>query len=159
VASLSPSPSEGQSSGATVDCTEDLLTVVVKKLSSPVNHLLIEAVNKGSRTCVLYEFPYMRFTADREEPVEPVEASSPNAVVTLVPGATAYAGVTTASTDGSGAASGHRATTFGLVMLTEEDGGDQTEAQVPLPGGSLYVEDDSARVTYWQVSRGDALMW
>jgi hypothetical protein len=44
-------------------------------------------------------------------------------------------------------------------MLTEEDGGDQTEAQIPLPGGSLYVEDDSARVTYWQVSRGDALMW
>ncbi|WP_405725766.1 DUF4232 domain-containing protein [Streptomyces sp. NBC_01537] len=142
-----------------MDCTKDLLTVVVSKVSSPVNHLVIEAVNKGSRTCVLYEFPYMRFTADREEPVEPVEESNPNAVVTLAPGATAYAGVTTASTDGSGADSGHKATTFGLVMLTAEDGGDQTEVQIPLPGGSLYVEDDSARVTYWQVSRSDALTW
>jgi hypothetical protein len=101
----------------------------------------------------------MRFTADREEPVEPVEDSNPNAVVTIAPGATAYAGVTTASTDGSGADSGHKATTFGLVLLTEEDGGDVGEAQIPLPGGSLYVEDNSARVTYWQNSLSDALMW
>jgi hypothetical protein len=142
-----------------VDCTVARVTLVVKKVSSPVNHIVIEARNKGSHPCRLYEFPLLRFSTDREEPSEPVEESKPQTVVVIAPGATAYAGVTTASADGGDADSGHRAATLDLVMPTAEDGADIAELHLPLPGGPRYVEDDAVRVTYWQSSLEDALMW
>ncbi|MCW2875581.1 MAG: hypothetical protein JWL99_6901 [Streptomyces oryziradicis] len=158
-ASASSSPSAGKNAGRAVDCTVARLTLVVKRVSSPVNHIVIEAVNKGSRACRLYEFPYMRFTADREEPVEPVEESNPQTIVTIAPGATAYAGVTIASADGSAAGSGHKATTLGLVLTGAGGGAVTDELHLPLPGGSLYVEDNAARVTYWENSLAEALTW
>ncbi|WP_169316889.1 DUF4232 domain-containing protein [Actinacidiphila oryziradicis] len=158
-ASASSSPSAGKNAGRAVDCTVARLTLVVKKVSSPVNHIVIEAVNKGSRACRLYEFPYMRFTADREEPVEPVEESNPHTIVTIAPGATAYAGVTIASADGSAAGSGHKAATLGLVLTGAGGGAVTDELHLPLPGGSLYVEDNAARVTYWENSLAEALTW
>jgi hypothetical protein len=35
----------------------------------------------------------------------------------------------------------------------------ESGVDVPVPGGSLYVEEDNAQVTYWQDNPNDALAW
>ncbi|ARZ69149.1 DUF4232 domain-containing protein [Streptomyces sp. HU2014] len=138
-------------------CTSDTVKVAAKAVPSPVNHLLLVATNTSKAPCVAHGFPFLRFDADQAT-AGVVEESRPQSVVTLAPGKSAYAGVLAAAADGSGGNS--RKARKLAVSFQGADGGGSVGGQipVPLPGGTLAV-DDSARVTYWQDASAPALKW
>ncbi|MEU9118522.1 DUF4232 domain-containing protein [Streptomyces sp. NPDC048506] len=138
-------------------CDAARIRIVAQPLKEPVNHLLLVATNTSGATCDLYDAPNLRFDA-AQSPLAVLPDSRPQAVVTLAPGESGYAGVLTSSADGSGR-HGHRATSLS-VSLPGRDGKGSIggSARVPLPGGSVYL-DDSAWVTYWQSDVRDATTW
>ncbi|EYT84695.1 hypothetical protein CF54_00115 [Streptomyces sp. Tu 6176] len=135
------SPDTGDSdasSGKLAKCGAKTLRFKAATVSRPLNHLLITATNTGSRTCMLPMYPAARF--GEAQSVPPVaEETKPQAVTTLEPGQSGYAGVLL-SGDGD---HGHTVTTLTIPF---DDGSIGT---VALPGRSVYV-DDKLTVTYWE---------
>ncbi|WP_052230005.1 DUF4232 domain-containing protein [Streptomyces sp. CT34] len=142
--------------GGHIACDAARIRIVAKPLTRPINHLLLEATNTSGTTCDLHAAPFLRFD-DAQAPVPDLPDSKPQAVVTLAPGRSGYAGVLTSGADGG--AHGRTVTSLS-VSLAGRDGGGGTggTAKVALPGGSAYL-DDSARVSYWQADPGDAASW
>ncbi|BDH08903.1 DUF4232 domain-containing protein [Streptomyces hygroscopicus] len=138
-------------------CDAAKIRIVAQPLTRPVNHLLVKATNTSGATCDLYFAPYLRFDA-AQSPLPELPDSKPQAVVTLAPGESGYAGVLTSSADGSGR-NGRKVTSLS-VSLPGRDGkgsiGGSTAVALPL--GSVYL-DDSAWVTYWQSDAGEAAAW
>ncbi|MFJ2932210.1 DUF4232 domain-containing protein [Streptomyces sp. NPDC087219] len=117
-------------------------------VARPLNHLLLTVTNTGSGLCDLLGYPVARF--GEAQSVPPVmEETHPQAVVTLAPGESGYAGVLLSAADGSGQ---HGYTTTSLTVGFTNG----TTARPPLAGKGVYV-DSSLRVTYWQSSMDDAL--
>ncbi|MFE1170808.1 DUF4232 domain-containing protein [Streptomyces sp. NPDC058773] len=152
----------GRSSGTTdgarhTTCDAAKVRIVAKSLKRPVNHLLLEATNTSDATCDLFYAPYLGFD-EAQSPLAELPESKPQAVVTLAPGESGYAGVKTSSADGSG--TNGRTMTSLSVSLPGRDGKGSVGGSkaVALPGGSVYV-DDSAWVTYWQSDAGTATSW
>ncbi|MFI0785584.1 DUF4232 domain-containing protein [Streptomyces lydicus] len=138
-------------------CDAAKIRIVAQPLKRPVNHLLLVATNTSGATCDLYLAPYLRFDG-AQAPLAELPDSKPQSVVTLAPGESGYAGVMTSSADGSGH---HGRTMTSLsVNLPGRDGKGSIggSAAVPIPGGSVYV-DDSAWVTYWQSDANEATTW
>lgn len=134
-----------------VPCSSGSVQVRATTVSRPVNHLLLTLTNTGSRACDLVGHPAVRF--GEAQAVPPVfEESKPQAVVTLAPGESGYAGVRLSAADGGGA-HGHTVTTLS-VHLGENAGA----VSASLPAKGVYV-DDSLTVTYWQSDMEDALAW
>ncbi|MGW3563500.1 DUF4232 domain-containing protein, partial [Streptomyces sp. NPDC000941] len=92
----------------------------------------------------------LKFGEDAQAATPVYEDSKPQAVVTLAPGETAYAGIRTSSADGSGQ-NGYKVTSLEVYL----EGSDDSKS-VELPGGSVYI-DDTAQVTYWQSDLSNAL--
>ncbi|KUF17879.1 hypothetical protein AT728_08625 [Streptomyces silvensis] len=138
-----------------VTCTAANTELTVKKVSSPADHLLLKATNTGSKPCYAYNAPYLRF--DEAQSATAVDFDSvPQAVVTLEPGKSAYAGITTSSPTGTHR---HKAHDLGVTFTNRAwTGAAGRSADLKLPGGGVYV-DDSAQVTYWQATRALALRW
>lgn len=157
-----PSSGTGSGSGSgtakPADCATGSLTFTADQVSRPVNHIVIKATNNGSRPCNLLAFPLLAFEKNAQAATAEIEESRPQAVVTLAPGATAYAGVTTSSGDGSGERS-VRSSVISLHLKGRNGGSVGGAVKIPAPGGSLYVEPGAAKVTYWQDSVTDALTW
>ncbi|MFG2224623.1 DUF4232 domain-containing protein [Streptomyces sp. NPDC048644] len=138
-------------------CDASRLHLTAAPLTRPVNHLLLEAKNTSGSTCDLYAYPFLRFDDD-QAPVASFDDSKPQAVVSLAPGESGYAGVLTSSADGGGA-HGHTRTSLSVLLAGRDgQGSSGGAAQVGLPGGSAYI-DDSAWVTYWQSDLADATQW
>ncbi|ATL29567.1 DUF4232 domain-containing protein [Streptomyces formicae] len=150
-ASAAPSAAKA----APVTCTAANTKVTVQQVDRPINHLLLKAKNTGTKTCFAYGAPFLRF--DQAQSATPwVEDSKPQAVVTLEPGQTAYAGIGTSSPEGS---EGYQAHSLGVHFSNRNmDGSVGNPASAKLPAGGVYV-DSSAYVTYWQTSAADALQW
>ncbi|WP_086861040.1 DUF4232 domain-containing protein [Streptomyces milbemycinicus] len=130
-------------------CDINKLTVGVKSVQRPVNYMVLEVNNHAGVDCNMPGFPRLRF--DDAQAATPVyEDSKPQAVVTLAPGETAYAGIRTSSADGSGQ-NGYKATSLEVFL----EGSDDSKS-VELPGGSVYI-DENAQVTYWQSDLSNAL--
>ncbi|MFG2830909.1 DUF4232 domain-containing protein [Streptomyces sp. NPDC048434] len=138
-------------------CDAAKIRIVAKPLKRPVNHLLLAATNTSGATCDLYYAPSLRF-GEAQSPLAELPDSRPQAVVTLAPGESGYAGVLTSSADGSGR-NGHTVTSLS-VSLPGRDGKGSIggSAAVALPGGKTYL-DDSAWVTYWQSDASAAAAW
>ncbi|GGZ15174.1 DUF4232 domain-containing protein [Streptomyces poonensis] len=136
-------------------CNGSNTTVSVQEVSRPLNHMLITVTNTGSKPCDLPYYPYVRFDQTQWAP-QVAESTKPQAVVTLAPGESGYAGVMLASADGSGE-NGETAkkVTIGFQGLNPGSSGG-TSTTVNLPGGGVYF-DSTLRVTYWQQSMEDAL--
>ncbi|MEU1051326.1 DUF4232 domain-containing protein [Streptomyces sp. NPDC005876] len=129
-------------------CSASDVRITATEVSRPVNHLLLTATNTGSSTCYLPAYPMARF--GEAQAVPPVVADSqPQAVTTLAPGKSGYAGVLTSAGDGSGTG-GYTAKTLTVPF----DNG--SIATVALPADGVYV-DSSLKVTYWLTSMGEAL--
>ncbi|SEC26571.1 DUF4232 domain-containing protein [Streptomyces melanosporofaciens] len=137
--------------GETGVCRLDTMSVSVTSVPRPANHLLLEITNQSGVTCRLIGSPVVRFD-DGRAAVPQDENTQPQAVVTLPPGESGYAGLTT-SAAGAPAADGRKATGL-TVSLPGEDG----RRAVDLPGDSVEVEDGTA-VGYWQSDASDALLW
>ncbi|MFD9244793.1 DUF4232 domain-containing protein [Streptomyces sp. NPDC059556] len=117
-------------------------------VARPLNHMLLTVTNTGSGLCDLLGYPVARFGEAQSVPPV-IEETHPQAVVTLAPGESGYAGVLLSAADGSGQ---HGYTTTSLTVGFT----DGTTARPKLAGKGVYV-DSSLRVTYWQGSMDDAL--
>lgn len=155
-----PGQAAGQGSGSrttTAACTGAHVKVTVTKVKRPLNHMLLTATNTGSAPCNAYGAPYLRWD-DAQSATTFLEASKPQAVVTLAPGESAYAGIMYQSADGSGN-SGHTARTLGVLFGNRAgDGSTGPAVRLSLPNGGVLT-DSSAWVTYWQSRAQDALTW
>ncbi|MFD7688982.1 DUF4232 domain-containing protein [Streptomyces sp. NPDC059781] len=140
-----------------LSCNGSNTTVDAQPVSRPVNHMLITVKNSGSQNCNLTYYPVLRFDEMQWVP-QPVEASKPQAVVTLAPGETAYAGVLLSAADGSGdgGTTAHKLTVAFQGSTPNSDGG--PSAIPALPADGVYY-DSSMAVTYWQQSMDDALTY
>lgn len=150
----------GRGGNATVGhtaCDAAKVRIAATVLTRPVNHLLLTATNTSGAPCDLHFSPDLRFD-DAPSPLPALPASKPQAVVTLAPGASGYAGVLTSSADGSGRHG--RMMTSLSVSLPGRDGKGSIggPTAVELPGGAAYV-DDSAWVTYWRADLSEATAW
>ncbi|WP_331453085.1 DUF4232 domain-containing protein [Streptomyces sp. SS162] len=138
-----------------VTCTSANTRVTVTRPSRPINHLLITAQNTGSRTCLAYAAPLLRFDDEQAAPGF-VEGSRPQAVVTLAPGEAAYASVILSGERAPEEANGRVTKRLGVLFAARDASGSVgAPATVKLPAGT-YKTDDVA-VTYWQSSLDDAL--
>ncbi|MFB8418287.1 DUF4232 domain-containing protein [Streptomyces albidoflavus] len=139
----------------TTSCTAKGTKVTVTDAPRPINHLLIKATNTSDTTCHLYYAPYLRF--DQAQSAVPfIEESKPQAVVTLAPGESGYAGVLTSTPDGSHP---YDATSLTLYYAARSGQGSTGSPSHPaLPFDSVRIDSTNA-VTYWQTSAADALMW
>ncbi|MFF9604496.1 DUF4232 domain-containing protein [Streptomyces sp. NPDC014684] len=131
-------------------CSVTSTRTTATQVSRPLNHLLLTVTNTGSKNCDLLYYPAVRF--GEAQSVPPVfEDSKPQAVVTLAPGESGYAGVLLSAGDGSGS---HGYTAKSLAVYF--DTGATAAAHPSLPAKGVYV-DDSVQVTYWQSTMADAL--
>jgi hypothetical protein len=140
-----------------VTCNGSNTTVTVQPVSRPLNHMLITVKNTGSKFCDLYYNPSVRFGEAQSAP-RVIEDSQPQAVVTLAPGESGYAGVLLSSADGSGG----NGSTENKVVIHFQGGEHGSDAGAPaspaLPAEGVYV-DNSVAVTYWQSTADDALAY
>ncbi|MEU8466392.1 DUF4232 domain-containing protein [Streptomyces sp. NPDC029006] len=138
-----------------VTCTTANTALTVTEVSRPINHLLLKATNTGTKPCYAYSAPYLRAGADAQAPLPWVRESTPQAVLTLEPGQSAYAGIATYTPDGEGGAT---ETTLGVFFVDKKAGAAGKEKTLKLPNGGVFF-NSAAAVTYWQDNPADALVW
>ena len=157
------SAGKGSGSGGSDDgpaafnpCNGSNTSVSAAPVSRPVNHMVITVKNTGSKNCDLTYYPVLRFDEMQWVP-QPVEDSKPQAVVTLAPGESGYAGVMLSAADGgAGGTTGNKLADGFQGRTPNSDGG---PAAIPsLPADGVYY-DSSLTVTYWQYSMDEALTY
>ncbi|MFE9726969.1 DUF4232 domain-containing protein [Streptomyces sp. NPDC005794] len=136
-------------------CTDTNTELAITSVPRPVNHMLLTVTNTGSTACNAYYYPTLRFGEAQSVPPV-IEESQPQAVVTLSPGQSAYAGIVTSSADGSGT-DGYSTTDLEVGFQNVDAGSAGGTVSVPL-GEEVYV-DSTLAVTYWQTEMDDALMY
>ncbi|MEU1103859.1 DUF4232 domain-containing protein [Streptomyces tibetensis] len=144
-------------SATRVSCNGSNTTVTARPVRRPVNHMLLTVKNTGSKTCDLTYYPMLRFDEMQWAP-QPIEDSQPQAVVTLAPGESGYAGVSLSAADGSGewGTTSHKLTVGFQGRTPNSDGG--PSAIPALPAKGVYY-DSTLTVTYWLREMDDALSY
>ncbi|SOE71465.1 Protein of unknown function [Streptomyces sp. OV198] len=138
-----------------VTCTTANTKLTVTEVSRPINHLLLKATNTGTKPCYAYSAPLLRAGADAQAPLPWADETTPQAVLVLEPGQSAYAGITTYSPDGEG---GAKEKTLGVIFADKQGHGTNTEKTLKLANGGVFF-NSAATVTYWQDNAADALSW
>ncbi|MGI5447851.1 DUF4232 domain-containing protein [Streptomyces sp. CA-243310] len=147
---------KGGAEAGFVACAAGSTRIVATKVERPINHMLLTVTNTGKRACDVYLAPALRFD-DEQAATQIVEDSKPQAVATLAPGESAYAGVTLSSATGE-AAHGYKPKNLRLYFAARNGSGSVgAPVKVALPAGTY--KDDSAAVTYWLTSMQDALRY
>ncbi|HWU10689.1 MAG TPA: DUF4232 domain-containing protein [Streptomyces sp.] len=136
-------------------CTDANTKLTVTSVPRPVNHMLLTVTNTGSKACYAYSYPFLKFGGAQSVP-QVFEESKPQAVVTLSPGQSAYAGIRTSAADGSGTG-GYSTKDLAVGFQDASAGSAGRMVSVPL-GKETYV-DSTLAVTYWQTGMEDALMY
>lgn len=137
-----------------VTCTGANTRVTAQTVSRPLNHLLLTVKNTGSKTCYLYGYPALNF--QDAQAVPPVyKDSQPQAVTTLRPGQSGYAGVLLSAADGSGTG-GYTAKTLSVIFQNRALDFVGSGVKVSLPSKGVYI-DSSLTTTYWLTDPEDAL--
>ncbi|WP_338895616.1 DUF4232 domain-containing protein [Streptomyces sp. TG1A-60] len=137
-----------------VDCTTENTKLTVKDVPHPINHLLLTVTNTGTKLCNAYGAPFLAAGAGAQAAVPWLESSRPQAVVTLAPGESAYAGIGTYTPDGY---EGHTAKTLGVSFSNRQlNGSIGAGKTLKLPNGGVYF-NSSNYVTYWQSDVDNAL--
>ncbi|MEV6838176.1 DUF4232 domain-containing protein [Streptomyces sp. NPDC051133] len=138
-------------------CNGSTTEVTAMPVSRPLNHLLLTATNTSGKSCDLMYWPTPRFD-DAQWAPQVIKDSQPQAVVTLAPGESGYAGVRLSAADGSGehGATAHRLEVFFLGRTTDTDAGPSAHPSLPAKG--VYY-DSTLAMTYWQREKSDALTW
>ncbi|MFF9340830.1 MULTISPECIES: DUF4232 domain-containing protein [unclassified Streptomyces] len=130
-------------------CAAGDVKVVASKVSRPINHLALTVTNIGGRACDALGAPLVGFDHS-QAPIRIVEESKPQAVVTLMPGESAYASLILTGEPG-GDTHGMTVRTIKVNLTTD------SMVTVTAPEGT-YV-DDGAAVSYWQRELADALQY
>ncbi|MEU9200886.1 DUF4232 domain-containing protein [Streptomyces sp. NPDC048332] len=147
----------GDGSTATVTCTGGNTKLSITEISRPVNHMLLTMTNTGSKACNAYYYPYLKFGEAQSVP-NTFEDSKPQAVVTINPGESAYAGVMTSAADGSGS-NGYSTKDLSVSFQNRDGNSDNTGSSVSVPLSKSVHVDSSLTVSYWQMSMDDALTY
>jgi len=136
-------------------CNGSNTKVTAQPVPRPLNHMLLTVTNTGSKPCNLMYYPVLRFDEMQWVPQARPE-TKPQAVPTLAPGESGYAGVLLSAADGSGdgGTTGRKLTVAFQGGTPNSSGG--ASATPPLPAEGVYY-DSSLSVTYWQSSMEDAL--
>ncbi|WP_019073058.1 DUF4232 domain-containing protein [Streptomyces hokutonensis] len=141
-------------SSGTVTCTVANTKVTAQTVTRPLNHLLLAVKNTGSKTCYLYGYPALNFQdAQAVPPVD--EDTQPQAVTTLRPGQSGYAGVLLSAADGSGSG-GYTAKTLKVIFQNRALDFVGSGVKVALPAKGVWI-DSSLTTTYWLADPQDAL--
>ena len=150
-----------KTSGDSADtCTNDNIKTTVSSVAEPVNHLLITATNIGSKACYAYSAPTLSFDLSKDLTIEVLDDSTPQAVVWIKPGESAYAGVTTSSAGKPASDSSYTATKMSIWFVARD--GDENAGPgktIPLPGKGVFIDEAVAKVTFWQQQLDSALLW
>ncbi|MEU8778942.1 DUF4232 domain-containing protein [Streptomyces sp. NPDC048606] len=148
-------PSDQAAAGGRVLCNGSNTAVTVQPVPRPLNHMLITVRNTGSKTCDLTYHPVLRFDEMQWAPTARKD-TQPQAVVSLAPGESGYAGARLSAADGSGegGTTGRRLTVAFQGTTPHSSGG--ASATPALPAAGLYY-DSSLEVTYWQRDVADAI--
>ncbi|MFI6898628.1 DUF4232 domain-containing protein [Streptomyces sp. NPDC050256] len=141
----------------TVTCTGANTKLSATEVSRPVNHVLLTMTNTGSKACNAYYYPYLKFGEAQSVP-NTFEDSKPQAVVTINPGESAYAGAMTSSADGSGS-NGYSTKDLEVSFQNRDGNSDNTGSSVSVPLSKSVHVDSSLSVSYWQMSMDDALAY
>jgi len=145
------------SSTTRVTCSGANTKVTAQPVSRPINHMLLTVTNTGSKTCDLYYYPAVNF-GDAQSVPPVIKDSQPQAVTTLAPGQSGYAGVAlSGGSDGTGT-NGRTAKSLSVYFFDRNENSISPAATPALPTKGVYV-DDSLRVTYWLASAQDALTY
>ncbi|MFR9789846.1 DUF4232 domain-containing protein [Streptomyces sp. MB22_4] len=138
-------------------CNGSNTRVTAQTLSRPLNHMLLTVKNTGSKYCDLTYYPVLRFDGMQWAPGAD-ESTRPQAVTTLAPGESGYAGVLLSAADGSGdgGQTGHKLTVYFQGRTPHSDGG--ATANVALPSKGVYY-DSTLKVTYWVRDASDIASW
>ncbi|MFD4692537.1 DUF4232 domain-containing protein [Streptomyces sp. NPDC058463] len=155
-AAKQPKDTGDDSGPVTLACDGGNSKVKLTAVTRPVNHMLLTVTNTGSKACNAYYHPFLRFGEAQAVP-RTFEESKPQAVVTLGPGESAYAGVMTASADGSG--TGGYSTKELTVSFQGREGSGSSGPSSDVPLTKAVFVDSTLAVTYWQTSLDDALMY
>lgn len=139
-----------------VTCDGANTRTAVTTVSRPLNHLLLTLTNTGDRPCYAYYAPALRFD-DAQAAFPVLDDSMPQAVVTLDPGKSAYAGIGLTGEPGAGP-SPRKATQL-QVHFSDRSGEGSTGTPVTLTLPSDTYWDDNGFVTYWQTEMTDALTY
>lgn len=141
-------------SSGTVTCTGANTEVTAQTVTRPLNHLLLAVKNTGSQTCNLYGYPALDF--QDAQAVPPVDKDTqPQAVTTLRPGQSGYAGVLLSAADGSGSG-GYTAKTLKVIFQNRALDFVGSGVKVALPAKGVWI-DSSLTTTYWLTNPSDAL--
>ncbi|MGP4009497.1 DUF4232 domain-containing protein [Streptomyces sp. 4N124] len=145
----------GKSSSTPAICNGSNTKVTAQPVARPLNHMLLTVTNTGSKACSLMYYPVLRFDEMQWVPQGRPD-SKPQAVPTLSPGASGYAGVLLSAADGSGdgGTTGKKLTIAFQGGTPNSSGG--ASATPPLPAKGVYY-DSSLSVTYWQSDMANAL--
>ncbi|MFI1761498.1 DUF4232 domain-containing protein [Streptomyces sp. NPDC020800] len=138
-----------------VTCTAANTKLTVTTVSRPINHLLLKATNTGTKPCYAYIAPDLRAGADAQAPLAWADETTPQAVVTLQHGQSAYAGITTSTPEGEG---GAKEKTLGVIFTDRNGNATDKEKTLQLPNSGVFF-NSGAIVTYWQDNAEDALSW
>ena len=151
------SGSGSNTSASRVPCSGANTKTTAQTVSRPINHMLLTVTNTGSKTCDLYYYPAVNF--DDAQSVPPVmKDSQPQAVTTLAPGQSGYAGVALAGGDNGSGTNGRTAKSLSVYFFDRNNNSISPAATPTLPAKGVYV-DDSLRVTYWVSDAQDALTY
>ncbi|MFI6466846.1 DUF4232 domain-containing protein [Streptomyces sp. NPDC050528] len=153
----SSSGSGSDTSTSRVPCNGANTKVTAQTVSRPINHMLLTVTNTGSKTCDLYYYPAVNF--DDAQSVPPVmKDSQPQAVTTLAPGESGYAGVALSGGDNGTGTNGRTAKSLSVYFFDRNNNSISPAATPALPAKGVYV-DDSLKVTYWVSDAQDALTY
>ncbi|NGO79468.1 DUF4232 domain-containing protein [Streptomyces sp. YC504] len=137
--------------GRTGPCTDAETELTVTAAPRPVNYQLITLTNTGKRTCTVLHYPVVSFGPDLDGTAEGREDTRPQAVVTLKPGASAYAGLNTSPADQADDGTKPHAKTLS-VDLIKKVGADGSTVQLGEPDtvkvNDLFIYEP--KVSYWQ---------
>ncbi|MEV6501508.1 DUF4232 domain-containing protein [Streptomyces prunicolor] len=147
----------GTSTSGRIPCSGANTKVTAQTVSRPINHMLLTVTNTGSKTCDLYYYPAVNF--DDAQSVPPVmKDSQPQAVTTLTPGQSGYAGVALSNGDNGTGTNGRTAKSLSVYFFDRANNSISPAATPALPTKGVYV-DDSLKVTYWVSDAQDALTY
>ncbi|MFI6687503.1 DUF4232 domain-containing protein [Streptomyces sp. NPDC050485] len=139
-------PSSG---GAATDvpCTGAKVKLTATPVTRPINHILLTVTNTGKTACNAYDAPAVGFS-NAQSPIPVDKETIPQAVVTLSPGASAYAMVRTQGEgDGSKAYNAGQVVVYFRGKVGMESTGPSAYAAL---AKSVSVVDSQAMATYWQ---------
>lgn len=151
------SGSGSDTSASTVPCSGANTRTTAQTVSRPINHMLLTVTNTGSKTCDLYYYPAVNF-GDAQSVPPVMKDSQPQAVTTLAPGQSGYAGVALAGGDNGSGTNGRTAKSLSVYFFDRNNNSISPAATPTLPAKGVYI-DDSLRVTYWLSDAQDALTY